>query len=61
MPEIFLNLTKGEVVVIAFLVSDLYKFMVKAGVSEFTIGHRELRDLLDKLTLLITQVAQQKG
>lgn len=50
MAEVTLRLSKGQVVLAAFLVGEFYRFMVKESVSEISVGRQEVADLLDKLT-----------
>ena len=50
MVTVQVSLTKGQTILVAFLVGEFYRFMVKEGVSEVAIGHEEVADLVDKLT-----------
>ena len=48
--KVTLSLTKGQAILVAFLVGEVYRFVVKEGISEVAIGHEEVADLVDKLT-----------
>ena len=50
MAEVTLKLSKGQVVLAAFLVGEFYRFMVKESVNEISVGRQDVADLLDKLT-----------
>jgi CBS domain containing-hemolysin-like protein len=56
--EITLSLTKSQAVVVAFLVGEFYRFMVKEGVSEVVIGYVEVADLVDKLSKAVSGLKQ---
>jgi len=51
MAEVTLSLTKGELVLLAFLVGRLYRLMVEADVADFAVGREEIGTLVDKLTV----------
>jgi len=48
--EVTLKLTKGELVLLAFLVGRLYRLMVEADIADFAVGREEMGTLVDKLT-----------
>jgi len=49
MAEVTLSLTKGELVLLAFLVGRLYQLMIEADVARFAVGRQEIGSLVDKL------------
>ena len=59
MVKVFL--TKNELIVVAFLVGEFYRFMTKEGVTEITVGYQEVADLVDKLTEAMAQVSGEGG
>ncbi len=61
MAEVTLKLSKGQAVLVAFLVGELYRFMVKESVSEISVGRQEVADLLDKLTEAVHWVNESNG
>ena len=56
--EITLSLAKSQAVLVAFLVGEFYRFMVKEGVSEVAIGYMEVADLVDKLSKAVSGLKQ---
>jgi len=50
MATVQVSLTKSQLIVVAFLVGEFYRFMIKGGVTEVAIGYKEVADLVDKLT-----------
>jgi len=49
MAEVTLKLTKGELVLLAFLAGRLYRLMIDADVADFAVGRQEMAALVDKL------------
>ena len=54
MAEVTLKLTKSELIVVALLVGEFYRFMVKEKISEISMARQEVADLVDKLTKAIS-------
>lgn len=55
------SLTRSQLIVVAFLIGEFYRFMTKEGVSEVSIGYQEVADLVDKLTKVMAQVSGKGG
>lgn len=55
MAEVTLELTKGELVLLAFLVGRLYQLMIEADVADFSVGRRDIGTLVDKLTKAVRE------
>jgi len=49
MAEVTLELTRSQAIMVAFLVSEFYLFMVTEGIPDVAIGQAEVSDLVDKL------------
>lgn len=47
-------LTKGELIILAFLTGQLVKFMDKEEVDEVSIGYQQVAGLFDKLSKVVT-------
>ncbi|MBA7536992.1 hypothetical protein ES705_29258 [subsurface metagenome] len=45
-----MKLTKGELVLLAFLIGRLYQLMIEADIADFAVGREEIGTLVDKLT-----------
>jgi len=61
MAEVTLKLTKGELVLLAFLVGRLYQLMIEADVADFAVGRQEIGTLVDKLEEANRSVGGEKG